>query len=92
MPGEYIQGAVLCPPKTDWDREQQIKSLILQAVPLAVLCQPGTSTFSAQLQAIRKATGLANDAIINARCELQRVNLIQPTAKVGREDRIGSPC
>ena len=36
-----------------------------------------TSTFSARLQAIRKATGLSNDAIINARRELQRINLIQ---------------
>jgi hypothetical protein len=41
-------------------------------------CRMGTtSTFSARLQRIRKATGLSNDAIINARRELQRIRLIQ---------------
>src|SRR5271167_4615192 len=34
------------------------------------------SNFSARLQAIRKATGLGNDAIINARRELLRIKLI----------------
>lgn len=36
-----------------------------------------TSTFSARLQAICKATGLSKDAIISARRELQRIHLIQ---------------
>jgi hypothetical protein len=41
------------------------------------LCSRATGfSISAKLQAIRKATGLENDAIINARRELQRINLI----------------
>ena len=36
-----------------------------------------SATFSAQLQAIGKATGLSQEAIINARRELQSINLIQ---------------
>ena len=41
------------------------------------LCSRATGfSISAKLQAIRKATGLGNDAIINARRELRRINLI----------------
>jgi hypothetical protein len=42
-----------------------------------------TSTFSAQLQTICKATGLSKDAIINARRELQRINLISASLEGG---------
>jgi hypothetical protein len=44
----------------------------------------GTSaTFSAQLEAICRATGLSEEAIINARRELQRIKLIQPIKEGG---------
>ena len=44
----------------------------------------GTSaTFSAQLEAIGKATGLSKEAIINARRELQGINLIQANKEGG---------
>src|ERR1019366_9867360 len=44
----------------------------------------GTSaTFSAQLEAIGKATGLSKEAIINARRELQSNNLIQANKEGG---------
>lgn len=36
-----------------------------------------TSVFSAQLKVMSKATGLSKEAIINARRELQRINLIR---------------
>src|SRR6266849_9217529 len=42
-----------------------------------------TPTFSAQLQTIRKGTGLSKDAIINARRELQRINLISASLEGG---------
>lgn len=41
------------------------------------------STFSARLKQIRKETGLGNDAIINARRELQRINLISANLEGG---------
>jgi CHC2 zinc finger len=40
-------------------------------------------SISAKLQAIRKATGLGNDAIINARRELRRINLISTNREGG---------
>jgi hypothetical protein len=42
-----------------------------------------SSTFSAQLQAIGKATGLSKEAIINARRELLGINLIQANKEGG---------
>lgn len=48
------------------------------------LCSRSTGfSISAKLQVIRKATGLGNDAIINARRELQRINLISPNREGG---------
>lgn len=40
-------------------------------------------TFSAQLEAIEKATGISQEAIINARRELQRIKLIQAVREGG---------
>lgn len=42
-----------------------------------------SSTFSAQLEEIGKATGLSHEAIINARRELERINLIRPSKEGG---------
>src|ERR1039457_5665232 len=48
------------------------------------LCSRATGfSISAKLQAIRKATRLGNDAIINARRELQRINLISTNRQGG---------
>jgi len=48
------------------------------------LCSHATGiSISAKLQAIRKATGLGNDAIINARRELQRIKLISTNREGG---------
>jgi hypothetical protein len=43
----------------------------------------GSPTFSAQLEAIGKATGLSKEAIINARRELQRIKLIRAIKEGG---------
>ena len=43
----------------------------------------GSPTFSAQLEAIGKETGLSKEAIIHARRELQRINLIQANKEGG---------
>lgn len=43
----------------------------------------GSPTFSAQLEAIGKATGLSEETIINARRELQRIKLIQAVKEGG---------
>jgi hypothetical protein len=43
----------------------------------------GSPTFSAQLEAISKATGLSQETIINARRELQHINLIQADKEGG---------
>jgi hypothetical protein len=37
MQGEYIQDADFCPPNDCWHGEQQVKSLILQVIPVALL-------------------------------------------------------